>query len=117
MPVIKSAKKQMRQAAKKRARNFPVRNEMKTVVKKALKLAKESPEEAAKFLSHAYSVIDMAAKKNIIHKSNAARKKSRIARALNASNESGEKIKAEKAPAKEAKKEANKEANKEDAKA
>ena len=84
MPVIKSAKKQMRKKKKKRARNFPLRSELKTSMKKFLTLIKEgSAEEAEKFMNKAYSVIDMADKKNIIHSNNAARKKSRLARALN----------------------------------
>ncbi len=85
MPVIQSAKKQMRQNAKKRARNFPVRSELKTVMKKGLTLVKAgSAEEAQKFLSHAFKVIDKACKKNIIHLNNASRKKSRLAREINA---------------------------------
>ena len=84
MPVIKSAKKQMRQNAKRRARNFPVRSELKTVVKNQLKRIKDGKvEEAVKFMAMAYSVIDTAVKKNIIHKNNAARKKSLLARGLN----------------------------------
>lgn len=84
MPVIKSAKKQMRQNAKRRARNFPVRSELKTVVKNQLARIKGGKvEEAVKFMAMAYSVIDTAVKKNIIHKNNAARKKSLLARGLN----------------------------------
>lgn len=83
MPVIESAKKQMRQSLKKRARNTPVRSELKSVFKKALLLLKEGKvEEAEKFMAKAYSVIDTAAKKNLIHKNNAARKKSRLAKTL-----------------------------------
>lgn len=84
MPVIKSAKKQMRQNAKRRARNFPVRSELKTVVKNQLKRIKDGKlDEAVKFMAMAYSVIDTAVKKNIIHRNNAARKKSLLARGLN----------------------------------
>lgn len=84
MPVIKSAKKQMRQSLKRRARNFPVRSELKTTIKKMTKLIKEGKkEEAAKFISFAYKVIDTACKKNILHPNNAARRKSLLAKALN----------------------------------
>ncbi|MDP4011778.1 MAG: 30S ribosomal protein S20 [Candidatus Roizmanbacteria bacterium] len=83
MPVIQSAKKQMRQSLKKRERNTPVRTELKSVFKKMLQLIKDGKvEEAEKFMTKAYSVIDTAAKKNLIHKNNAARKKSRLARSL-----------------------------------
>ncbi|MDD3862183.1 MAG: 30S ribosomal protein S20 [Candidatus Gracilibacteria bacterium] len=84
MPVIKSAKKQMRQNMKRREQRLPIRNQMKTTYKKALKLLKEGKiAEAEKFLATAYKVIDTAAKKNIIHKNNANRKKSVLARGLN----------------------------------
>ncbi len=84
MPVIKSAKKQMRQNIKRRARNFPLRSELKTLLKKEMKFIKDGQvEDAEKFLAKVYSVIDTACKKNMIHKNNAARKKSSLARALN----------------------------------
>jgi len=58
---------------------------MKTAVKKALQLLKDGKlEEAAKFLPTAYKVIDTSCKKHIIHKNNADRKKSSLARGLNA---------------------------------
>ena len=84
MPIIKSAKKRMKQNAKRKMRLYPVRSEMKTLVKRELQLIKEGNlEEAQKFLKNAYSIIDKACKKNIIHPNNAARKKSRLARELN----------------------------------
>ncbi len=75
----------MRQNVKRREKRFPIRNKMKTVFKKALSLIKDgNTEELVKLLPHAYSVIDMACKKDIIHPNNAARKKSRLAKGLNA---------------------------------
>jgi small subunit ribosomal protein S20 len=83
MPVIKSAKKQMRQNNKRRAQRFPIRNQMKTTVKKAQKLIKKGKgAELEKLLPVAYKTIDMAAKKHIIHGNNANRKKSQLARGL-----------------------------------
>lgn len=83
MPVIKSAKKQMRQSIKRHARNFPVRNELKSQFKKELKyIAEGKVEEAVKFLPEIYSLIDTACKKHHIHPNNASRKKSRLAKAL-----------------------------------
>lgn len=73
----------MRQAAVRRARNFPVRSELKSLIKKELLLVKEGKiEEAKKFLPKVYSIIDKACKKNIIHKNNASRKKANIAKAI-----------------------------------
>lgn len=92
MPVIKSAKKQMRQALKRRARNFPVRSELRTMFKKELVLIKDGKvEEAVKLLPLVYSIIDTACKKNILHANNAARKKSRLAVAINTLQGKGEK--------------------------
>ncbi|MBL4693914.1 30S ribosomal protein S20 [Candidatus Gracilibacteria bacterium] len=101
MPIIKSAKKRMRQNIKRRARRFPVRSELKSAVKKALEMvANGKTEELVKFLPHVFSVIDTAVKKKILHKNNAAHKKSRIALGLNALQEKGGK----KAPAAKAEK-------------
>lgn len=83
MPIIKSAKKRVKQAEIRRQRNFPIRSSMKTHIKKVLLLAKEGKKpEAEKELSITYKIIDTAAKKNIIHKKNAANKKSRLARVI-----------------------------------
>jgi|SaaInlStandDraft_4_1057021.scaffolds.fasta_scaffold58509_1 small subunit ribosomal protein S20 len=112
MPIIKSAKKQMRQNAKHRARNFPIRTELKSTFKKALQLIKDGKTaEAKEFLPFAYKIIDMAAKKNIIHQKNAGHKKSRIALALNELEKKGgsaapeAKAEAEPAPAEPAEEE------------
>ncbi len=94
MPVIQSAKKQMRQALKRRARNAPHRNELKTVFKKQMKLITDGKlDEAVKFMPTAFSVIDMSLKRNLIHKNNAANKKSRLALALSKAQKGG--VKAE----------------------
>lgn len=86
MPILKSSKKGMRQSAVRKARNFPVRSELKTYIKKILLLVKENKADEAKaLLPQVYKVIDMACKKHIIHKKNAARKKSNISKAVNPS--------------------------------
>lgn len=83
MPIIKSAKKRVKQAEKRRQRNYPVRSLMKTNMKKVLEAATHGKkEEAEKLLPGTYKIIDTAAKKNIINKKNAANKKSRLARAI-----------------------------------
>jgi small subunit ribosomal protein S20 len=73
MPNTASAKKRLRQNAKKQLRNQAAKTRIKTETKKAL--AGESP-------SSAFSVIDRAAAKGIIHKNAAARRKSRLAKHL-----------------------------------
>lgn len=76
------------------------------MVKKELTLIKDGNlEEATKFLPKVYSIIDMACKKKIIHSSNAARKKSRLAKLLNELQQGGGSVvpKAEKKVAAKAK--------------
>ena len=81
MPIIKSAKKRVKVSAKKQARNYAVRSKVKSSIRKVLDLLKEGKtEEAQKALQKAYRELDMAAKKNILHKNSAARKKSSLAK-------------------------------------
>lgn len=82
MPVTSSAKKAMRQAETRLERRKPYKSRLKTELKKVLTLAKSDSKKAEKQLSVAYKVIDTAAKKNIIHKNNAARKKSMLAKVV-----------------------------------
>lgn len=82
MPIIKSAKKKARQAKRHFERNKATRTMVKTYIKKVVTLAKTSQEEAKKLLPKAYKIIDTASKKNILHKNNAARKKSLLARVV-----------------------------------
>lgn len=83
MPIIKSAKKRVKQAEKKQIRNYTWRAKVKTYMRKVLDATKKGDKTAAeKYLKEAYSVIDTALKKNILHRNNAARKKSLLARAV-----------------------------------
>ena len=72
-----SAKKRMRQDARRKAVNRAVKSEIKSVTKRVAAAGPENTEEA---LREAASVIDRAAKKRVIHWKTAARKKSRMAR-------------------------------------
>ena len=81
MPIIKSAIKRARQNEVRRARRLPFKTHMKTMMRKIVDLTKEGKnKEAEEILPIVYKSIDIAAKKNIIHKNNAARKKARMAR-------------------------------------
>lgn len=65
---------------------------MKSLVKLILSyLQKNEAEKAQKIHTEVVSSIDTAVKKNLIHKNNAARKKSRIQRALTAAKAADEK--------------------------
>ena len=76
MPNIKSAEKWVRQTTKRRVRNLDTKTRLKTLFKKALD---EQPDSAV--AREVASEYDRAAKRGIIHKNKAARKKSRLAKA------------------------------------
>jgi len=79
MPITKSAKKALRQSIKKKKFNLKRKEAMKGVVKQIKKLAKEGgSEEAGKMIPAAYKAIDKAAKRGVIKKNAANRKKSRL---------------------------------------
>lgn len=80
MPIIKSAKKAARGSLQKKAFNDRQKRAMKNVIKKIEKIVKTDKKEAQKILSSAYATIDKTAKKGIIKKNNAARKKSRLSK-------------------------------------
>ncbi|MFM8469204.1 MAG: 30S ribosomal protein S20 [Limisphaerales bacterium] len=83
MPNTKSAARRMRNSARKQARNNIVRTQLKTVVKqfRASVAAKQDNSPAA--LRAALSALDKAAKKGVIKRGTADRKKSRLTIALN----------------------------------
>jgi len=79
----KSAKKRIVTNARKHARNQMYRSQVKTAVKKAEDtILGGSPNEAT--IRAAISLLDKAAVKGIIHKNNAARRKSRLVKKLGA---------------------------------
>lgn len=82
MPKTSSAKKALRQSYRKREFNLKRLNEMKSSVKDVKKLKGENKEEAQKQLAVAYKAIDKAAKRGVIKKGAADRKKSRLAKFL-----------------------------------
>ena len=83
MPITKSAKKALRGSKKKRVFNIRRKTVLKDVVKDMQKLVKEGKkDEATKLLPKAQQAIDKAAKRGVIKKNTAARKKSRLAKSL-----------------------------------
>ena len=85
MANIKSQIKRNRQTEKRNLRNRKVRSELHTRTKSAL-TALESGEDAEDAVNAAIKRIDKAAQKGVLHKKTAARRKSRLARKLNASS-------------------------------
>ena len=84
MAITKGAKKAIRSSARKRVFNIRRKDAMSDAVKKVRKLITSgAKEEAANSISVAYKAIDKAAKRGVIKKNTAARKKSRLMTALN----------------------------------
>lgn len=81
MPQHKSAIKRVRQISKRREHNRQLRSTMRTLYKKAM--GATNKEEAEKYVRDATSYIDRMVKVGIIHKNNAANKKSNLDRYLN----------------------------------
>ena len=80
----KSALKRMRQNAKRRAYNRMFRSRARTFVKRArLAIDTEKPQDAVEATRTAMRELDRAASKGVIHKRNAARRKSRLMARLN----------------------------------
>jgi small subunit ribosomal protein S20 len=82
MANIKSQIKRNRTNEARRLRNKAARSEIKTRVKVAVSATADSPEEATAALRLAVKRIDKAAAKGIIHKNQAANRKSRLMRRL-----------------------------------
>jgi len=83
MPIIKSAKKRVRQTNKAKTRNDISRKNLRLAIKK-LQASLASKKNASLSLSVAQSNIDLAVKKGLMHKNKAARKKSQLAAATKA---------------------------------
>jgi small subunit ribosomal protein S20 len=80
MPRLKSAKKRVRIEAKRRTRNHSVKSEVRTFVVKARNAiaADTATPETEEAIREALKHLDSAASKGVIHKNNAARRKSRL---------------------------------------
>jgi small subunit ribosomal protein S20 len=97
MPIIKSAKKRVKVATKAAVRNTKTKRSLKSAVK-AFAVALTGGKKVSEAHAKAQSELDKAAKKGIMHKNKAARKKSQLARAAKAAG--APKPAAKKAPAK-----------------
>lgn len=81
MPILKQAKKRVRQAEKSRNHNRSRRSRMRSLVKAVYDI--EDKADAEKALKDAVSYLDRMTVKGIIHKNNAARKKARLTKYVN----------------------------------
>ena len=83
MPNIKSAKKRVLVNKTTAARNKSANSALKTAIKKANVALDTNAADKADLVNAAFAKIDQAAAKGLIHKNNAARKKSALASKLN----------------------------------
>ena len=74
MPIIQSAKKKLRQDKTRTLKNLKYNR----LLQNALKAIRKGGKDNLKLISRAFSAIDKAAKKRIIHKNKANRLKSKI---------------------------------------
>jgi small subunit ribosomal protein S20 len=84
----KSAQKRIRSDERKRLRNQKVRSRVKTFVKKAEQSIGTDVELTVEAIRQACSELDRAASKGVLHKNNAARRKSRLMAKFNKANAS-----------------------------
>lgn len=86
MPNIKSAKKRVIVNATKAARNKSANSALKTALKKANAAIESGDANKAELVKVAVKKLDQAAAKGLLHKNNAAHKKSQLVCKLNKSN-------------------------------
>lgn len=83
MPIKKSAIKELRKTKKRTVANSNRKRKIRDTLKDIRKsLDAQNIEEAQKMVKDVIKLIDKAAKRNIFHKNTAARKKSRILKAI-----------------------------------
>ncbi len=84
MPNIKSAIKRVKVNKTKAAANKARKSNLKTVIKNAEIMCSENSADKAEAVKVAIKKVDQAAAKGLIHKKKASRKKSQLAKKLNA---------------------------------
>jgi small subunit ribosomal protein S20 len=83
MAITKSAKKAIRQSARRNEQNVVYKDKIKKLVKEARALVSiKKLAEAKKLLPEIYKALDKAAKVGVIKKNNASRRKSRLTKLI-----------------------------------
>ena len=83
MPNIKSVIKDVKKSRELRLKNLATRSRIKTLVKKTKAAQDATTDNSTALLSETVSIVDKAAKRDIIHANAAARKKSRLMKRAN----------------------------------
>jgi len=90
LPIIKQQAKRMRQAEKRRLRNKARKSEVRTYIRNFnTALQRGDREECEAYLYHAVRALDKAVSAGVVHKNNAANKKSRLTQKFNQAFETG----------------------------
>lgn len=76
--------KALKQSEKRRTHNIGIKTELKKTVKEFIATTKTDLKKAESLLSSVYKKLDKAAKRNIMHKKTASRRKSTLAKLLKA---------------------------------
>ena len=76
------AHKATRQSVKRYARNLSVRRTTRTAIVQARRSMVAGDSSSAESVRKAMSLLDIAARKGVLHKNNASRRKARLAAAL-----------------------------------
>jgi small subunit ribosomal protein S20 len=84
LPNIKSAIKRVKVTEAKTLRNSMVKSALRTSIKKCKEAIAKKDTNSAETLKSAIISLDKSVAKNILHKNTAARKKSKLVKALNA---------------------------------
>ena len=82
MPQRRTAIKDLRKAHTKHLHNLQIKTDLKKTMKKFLSAATEKKADVKELLKEVYKKFDKAAKRHVMHKKTAARRKSRFARLL-----------------------------------
>ena len=87
MPNIKSSIRSVKTDAERKSHNFQIKSTLRTSTRKVVEAIEAGEQPAAQELFvNLVGAVDKAARKGIIHKNAAARKKSRLAKRLNKVN-------------------------------
>ena len=84
MPQRKTSVKDLKKNRIRQMRNLDIKSDLRKTLKAFTAAAASNPAEAQKLLAVVYKKIDKAAKRNVLPKNTAARRKSRFAKLLTA---------------------------------
>jgi small subunit ribosomal protein S20 len=84
MPQRRTAIKDLRKNRTRHLQNLQIKTDLKKTVKKFLAAAVDKKDNAKDLLKEVYKKFDKAAKRNVLHKRTAARRKARFAKLLTA---------------------------------